>query len=196
MATTTMAGTTAQVRPWPAGGSWNTVTLNAAGLAQKSQTWGTTLRPGTTGQAMNAVNQFFNLGAGTSDRLAQETAHGAGIELRNDATIATAVTTDGVSTNVLDRGETTGVATVTFVTTVGATPSVTVQIEGSLDNSAWSPLSTADSATPTVFSSATFTITTATTTVRIVNPSSAARYIRVTLSATTNVTSTIDVAVN
>lgn len=195
MATITLPGTTAQVRPWPAGGSWNTIT-QTNGLASKSQTWGATLRTGTVPLAMMAVNQFLNLPVGTADRLAQEVAHAAGIELRQDAVLSTAQTTDGVTTNVLDRGESTGVATVTFVTTVGATPTVTVQIEGSPDGSAWSPLSTADSATPNTFSTATFTITTATTTVRIVNPASSARFIRCTLSATTNVTSTIDVAVN
>lgn len=196
MAVITIAGTTLQVRPWPGSAAWNTVTLNSQGLTPKSTTWGKTLPAGTATSAMSAVNQFSNTGVSTADRTAQEILHALGLEVRNDATLATGVTTDGVTTNVFDRGESTGVATMTFVTTVGATPTVTVQVEGSPDNSAWSPLSSADSATPTTFSTATFTITTATTTVRIINPASSARYIRATLSATTNVTSTVDVAAN
>jgi len=195
MAVITISGTTLQVRPWPGAAAWNTITLSALGLAQKSTTWGKTLPPGAATSALSAVNQFSNTGASSADRIAQEIAHGVGLELRNDASLAAAVTTDGVTTNVLDRGETTGPAVVTIVTTVGATPTVTMQLEGSLDNSAWNPLSSADSATPTVFSTATFAITTATTTIRIVNPASAWRYLRLTLSATTNVTSTIDAAV-
>lgn len=194
MAVITLTGTTMQVRPWPAGGAWNSVTISG-GKAQKTTTWGVTLRPGYLTPALWACNQWMNLGAGTADRLAQKRAHGVGLELRDDAALATGQTTDGVTANVLDRGETIGPATVTIVTTVGATPTVTCQLEGSLDNSAWSALSSADSATPTTFTTATFAITTATTTVRIVNPASSWRYLRLTLSATTNVTSTIDAAV-
>jgi hypothetical protein len=194
MAVITLATTTMQVRPWPSAAAWNNVVISG-GKASKSTTWGVTLRPGYSTPALWACNQWMNLGAGTADRLAQKRAHAIGLELRDDASLAAAVTTDGVTTNVLDRGETTGPATVTIVTTVGATPTVTMQLEGSLDNSAWNPLSSADSATPTTFSTATFVITTATTTVRIVNPASTWRYLRLTLSATTNVTSTIDAAV-
>ena len=78
-----------------------------------------------------------------------------------------------------------------ITTTVGSTPTATYQLEGSLDGSAWSPLSSADSGTPTVFSTATFNITTATTVTRIIDPSAAWRFVRVTVSANTNVTSTI-----
>jgi len=129
------------------------------------------------------------------DRIAQEVAHSVGLELRDNANLATAMVGTGVTANVLDRGEQFGVATVTIVTTVGATPTCTYQLEGSADNSGWAVLSSADSATPSTFSTTTFVITTATTTVRIVNPeSTVSRYIRLTLSANTNVTSTIDAA--
>jgi hypothetical protein len=180
MAVITLTGATTQVRPFPAGGAWNTV-LVADMVTSKATTFGVTLRPGYLGAALAACNQWMNAGVGTADRLAQARANAVGLELRDDATIATAITADGV--------------TVTIVTTVGATPTVTFQLEGSLNNSAWNPLSSADSATPTVFTTATFAITTATTTVRIVSPTAAWRYLRLTASATTNVTSTIDVAV-
>lgn len=195
MATIALDTTTLQVRPYPAGGAWNTVTLTGKSAA-KTTTWGVTLRPGFAGQALAACNEFLNCGqAGTADRRAQSLANACGLELRDTAEIATAQAVGGVTANVFDRGEQSGVANVFIVTTIGATPTATYQIEGSADNSSWAPLSTADSATPTTFSTATFVITTATTTVRIVNPASgSARYIRVTVSAVTNVTSTINVA--
>jgi hypothetical protein len=69
-------------------------------------------------------------------------------------------------------------------------------VEGSPNNSDWSALSTADSATPTVFSTDTFDITEASTVVRIIDPAATdARYVRVVLSSNTNVTSTISVAI-
>jgi hypothetical protein len=185
--------TVMQVRP-VTGGAWNNVTQSNR-VAQKSTVWGTTLQPGQLTQALAAANQML-FGGTAPDRLAQKTIRAIGLELRDKAALAVGVTTAGASTNVLDRGDTAGgPASVTITTTVGATPTATYQIEGSPDNAAWSPLSTADSATPTNFSTATFVITTATTVVRIVNPASAWRYLRVTLSAVTNVTSTIDAAV-
>ena len=195
MAVVDLSATTVQVRPYPAGGSWNAITLTSK-VAQKSTTWGATLRPGTLSDLLAACNMFINGGqSGTADRIAQKRARACGFELRDDGTIATGQATGGVTANVFDRGEQSGPALVTIVTTVGATPTATYQVEGSPDNSSWSSLSTADSGTPTTFSTATFAITTATTTVRIVNPASgSARYIRVTISAVTNVTSTIDVA--
>lgn len=196
MAVITLATTTPQVRPYPAGGAWNTITFSN-GIAPKSTTLGVTLPVNQRSQVLAAANIFFNgQAAGTIDRVAQKTARAAGAEFRDTAEIATAQVAGGVTANVFDRGEQSGPATVTIVTTVGATPTCTYQLEGSPDNSAWSVLSSADSATPTTFSTATFAITTATTTVRIVSPTAtSARYIRVTLSAVTNVTSTINAAV-
>jgi hypothetical protein len=186
-------GTVLQSRP-STGGAWNSVTVSGR-TAQKSTTWGKTLAPGQLTQALAAANQMLFGGAGTQDRLAQKTARALGLDLQDKAGLATGQAGAGVTANVLDRGDTQGgPATVTITTTAGATPTATYQIEGSLDNSSWSPLSTADSATPTNFSTATFTITSSTTVTRIVNPSSAWRYLRVTVSAVTNVSSTIDAA--
>jgi len=193
MAVITIDGTTVQVRP-TGNGAWNSVVVTGR-VAQKSTTWGLTLRPGQLGQALAAANEMLNPGTAMHDRLAQSTANALGLELRDNANLATTMVGTGVTANVLDRQEQSGAATIFIVTTVGATPTCTYQLEGSPDNSAWSVLSSSDSATPTVFSTATFTITTATTTIRYVNPAAtSARYIRLTLSANTNVTSTIDAA--
>lgn len=196
MAVITLTGTTPQVRPWPAGGAWNNITVGSTGIPSKGTTLGVTLGSGAKTLALQALGQFLNGGlAGTADQLAQKTAHAVGVELRDTAEIATAQVAGGVTANVLDRGVQSGAASVTIVTTVGATPTATYQLEGSPDNGSWSPLSSADSAAPTVFSSGTFVITTAATTVRLI-PATApnARYIRVTISAVTNVTSTINAA--
>jgi hypothetical protein len=199
MATVTFDAATSQVRPWPAGGTWNTLSQGGSGggkVTQKNTTWGVTLRTGYAPVALGAANQWVNSpSAGTALRMAQEQAHAVGLELRGDVALATGQTGTGATTNVFDRGEQSGQAIITIVTTVGATPTCTYQVEGSPDGTSFSPLSSADSGTPTTFSTATFVITSATTTTRIVNPASgSARFIRLTMSANTNVTNTIDVA--
>jgi hypothetical protein len=194
MAVITLDTTTVQVRPWPAGGAWNNVTV-VNRVAQKATTWGVTFRDGSRAMALMAANEMLNPTTGSHDRIAQETAHAVGIELRDDANLGTGLVGNGVTTNVLDRLTQSGVGTITIVTTVGATPTCTYQVEGSPDNGSFAPLSTADSATPTVFSTGTFVITTATTTVRIIDPAATnARFVRVTTSLNTNVTNTIDAA--
>lgn len=194
MAVITTETTVLQSRP-STGGAWTSVTVSGR-AAQKSTNWGKTLLPGQLTQALAAANQMMFGGAGSQDRLAAKTARALGLDFQDKAGLATGQATAGVTANVLDRGDTQGgPATVSITTTAGATPTATYQIEGSLDNSAWSPLSTADSATPTNFSTTTFAITSSATVVRVVNPSVAWRYLRVTVSAVTNVTSTIDAAV-
>ena len=79
-----------------------------------------------------------------------------------------------------------------LTTTVGATPSATFTVQGSHDNSNWFTLSAADSATPDTFA-ANFVLTTATTVQKLVQPNQKTRYIRVNITANTNVTvTTID----
>lgn len=82
---------------------------------------------------------------------------------------------------------------VRFVTTVGSTPTCTYSIQASLDNSNWFSVRYADSATPTVFSTSTFTLTSATTVVKVVKGAQKYRYLRVVYSSNTNVTNTVDV---
>lgn len=195
MSTLTYLSTTTQVRPWPSSSAWNNVNFAANRIPLKTTTWGVTLTGGGgVGTALRAIGSWLDAGnQGTPTRAAQKIMHALGLELSESAQLSNAQTGNGVSTNVLDRGVSSGPGFVTIVTTVGATPTVTLQMEGSNDNSSFSPLSTADSGTPTAFSTSTFTIVTATTTTRIIDPSASARYIRITYSANTNVTTTATV---
>jgi hypothetical protein len=117
----------------------------------------------------------------------------------NIATLSTAQTGNGVSTNIVDRGGAPstppGPALLRITTTVGATPTCTYSVEGSADGTNWFNVAYADSATPETVSVATFAITTATTVFKIPRPGHPWRYLRITYSANTNVTSTADVAV-
>ena len=82
---------------------------------------------------------------------------------------------------------------VRIVTTVGSTPTCTYQIQGSVDKSNWSNLLYADSSAPTSFSSSTFTLTSATTVVKVIKAAQKYRYVRVVYSSNTNVTNTVDI---
>ena len=123
----------------------------------------------------------------------------AGTGTPNIVTLSSAQTGNGQSTNVADRGTNepnpTGTALLTIVTTVGATPTVTVAIEGSVDNSDWFSVAYATTAAPETVAVTTFAITTATTTRMILRPNHPWRYLRLTYSANTNVTSTATLAV-
>ena len=123
----------------------------------------------------------------------------AGTGTPNIVTLSSAQTGNGQSTNVADRGTNepnpTGTALLTIVTTVGATPTVTVAIEGSVDGSDWFSVAYATTAAPETVAVTTFAITTATTTRMILRPNHPWRYLRLTYSANTNVTSTATLAV-
>lgn len=110
----------------------------------------------------------------------------AGINLAN------AQAGNGVSANILDRGGRLGPALLKIATTIGAGPTCTYAIEGSPGGVDWFPVAYADSATPETLSVATFVITTATTVFKILRPNHPWRFLRVTMSANTNVTNTID----
>ena len=110
--------------------------------------------------------------------------------------LSSAQTGNGASTNVADRGRNAGcTALLKVTTTVGATPTCTYAIEGSADGSDWFAVAYTDQATPETLSVATFAITTATTVRKILRPNHPWRFLRVTMSANTNVTNTIDVTV-
>lgn len=117
------------------------------------------------------------------------------------ATVGTALSTaqggNGASTNYLDTAtrDLPAGALFRFVTTIGATPTCTYQIQGSNDHSSWSSIFAADSATPTTFVSSTFAVTTAGTKFMFVKPGQLFRYLQVTYSLNTNVTNTCDVIV-
>ena len=107
--------------------------------------------------------------------------------------LCTAQTGNGATTNVADRGAIGGgPALLRIVTTVGATPTCTYLLEGSADGTNFFALPYATAAAPETPAVATFAITAATTTLVHVRANHAWRYMRVTMSANTNVTSTID----
>lgn len=114
-------------------------------------------------------------------------------ELPNQVQLSAAQAGNGVSTNVADSGASTGPALLRISSAVGATPTVTVAIEGSMDGVNWYAVPYADSATPETTSVATFVITTATTVYKHLKPGYSWRYLRLTYSANTNVTLTADV---
>jgi hypothetical protein len=113
----------------------------------------------------------------------------------NSARLSDEQTGDGESTNVIDRGAATGPALLTITTAVGATPTCTYAIEGSADGANWFPVSYADPATPDTGAVATFDLTAAGTTLKILRPNQPWRYLRLTYSANTNVTNTADLYV-
>lgn len=111
--------------------------------------------------------------------------------------LSTAQTGDGASTNKLNVG---GVKAyfrcpilIRIVTTVGATPTCTYAIEGSVTGtSGWTALYYSNSATPGTFVNTTFTVTTATTTIKLIKGGQNFRYVRLSYSLNTNVTNTVD----
>ena len=123
----------------------------------------------------------------------------AGTGTPNIVTLSSAQTGTGQSTNVADRGGLVsgivGPALLTIVTTVGATPTVTVAIEGSVDGSDWWNVAYALPATPETVAVANITITSATTTRVILRQNHPWRYLRLNYSANTNVTLTATLAV-
>jgi len=109
--------------------------------------------------------------------------------------LATAQTGNGASTDILDRGARSAPIGLQITSTIGATPTVTVALEGSMDGTTWFAVPYTDPATPDVSSIATFPITTATVTRKYVRGGFPYRFFRCFMSANTNVTLTIDVYV-
>ncbi|MGW0537814.1 hypothetical protein [Streptomyces sp. NPDC003032] len=119
-----------------------------------------------------------------------------GDRLPNAARLSQAQTGNGVSTHIVDRGAAVERPTLLAITTaVGATPTCTYAIEGSADGVTWSALSYADPAAPDTWATATFALTTAGTTLKILRPNQPWRFVRLTYSANTNVTNTADLTV-
>ena len=100
----------------------------------------------------------------------------------------------GTSTHIADRGDYRGPAVLKFVSTIGATPSVTVTIEGSLDGSDWFGLGHAadDVAAPALGN---LVITTAVTQRRFLPTGRPWRYLRLSYTSALNVTLTVDLMV-
>jgi len=94
------------------------------------------------------------------------------------------------STNTLDRGTASSPGAVVVTSTVGATPTVTVNIQGSADGTNFHNIPYALVATPATFVVAAITITTATTTTYLLQTDQPWRYLKLVYSANTNVTLT------
>jgi hypothetical protein len=106
--------------------------------------------------------------------------------------LSIAQTGNGASTNVVDRGPSHKNGIVRILTVAGATPTCTYAIEVSADGTNWVAATYADISTPTTDTTATFVITTSTIVQKIVKSPTTWRYCRVTYSANTNVTNTVD----
>lgn len=105
--------------------------------------------------------------------------------------LAAAQTGNADSTNIADRGLTQSRPGALVVTsTVGATPTVTLNIQGSVDGTNWYNVPYALVATPSTFVVTALTITTATTTTYLLQGGQAWRYLKTVASANTNVTLT------
>lgn len=107
--------------------------------------------------------------------------------------LSTAQTGNADSTNTMDRGYTLGGACILkVVSTIGATPTVTVNILGSADGTNFYNVPYALVATPETPVVAAITITTAVTTLYILRPAQPWRFLKINMSANTNVTLTVD----
>jgi hypothetical protein len=104
--------------------------------------------------------------------------------------LSTAQTGTGDSTNTADRRALGGAAALIITTTVGATPTVTVAIQGSADGTNWWNVAYGLVATPNTVAVANIVITSAVTTNYLLLPNQPWRYLKLVLSANTNVTLT------
>lgn len=96
------------------------------------------------------------------------------------------------STNVADRGGLSGPAALVITNVAGATPTVTVNIQGSVDGVNFFNVPYALVATPSTWVVAALTITTSITTTYLLQPGQAWRYLQIVLSANTNESVTAD----
>lgn len=104
--------------------------------------------------------------------------------------LGTAQTGNGDTTDTLDRGGADGPGVVKLTTTIGATPTCTFDIQGSIDGVTWWNVPYALTATPTTFVVTAITITTAVTNHYLLQTGQPWRYLKVARSANTNVTVT------
>lgn len=116
----------------------------------------------------------------------------AGASGATDAGVAlsTSQTGTGDSTNTLDRGRYTGPGAVVITNVAGATPTVTVNILGSVDGTNFYNIAYSLVATPETVAVAAITITTAATTTYLLRPNHAWRFLKLNYSANTNETLT------
>ena len=112
------------------------------------------------------------------------------IQSGGSAVLGTAQTGNADSTNTADRGLLRGGAALVVTSAVGATPTVKLDIQGSVDGTNWFNVGYALVATPETVAVAQITITTAVTTTYLLRPNHPWRYLKTVYSANTNVTLT------
>src|SRR3990170_1430542 len=108
----------------------------------------------------------------------------------SSAVLGTAQTGNGDTTNTADRGFARGGGAIILTSAIGSTPTVTVNIQGSVDGSTWFNIPYSLVATPRTFVITAITITTAVTTTYLLQELVFWRYLKVVYSANTNVTLT------
>lgn len=116
----------------------------------------------------------------------------AGITTDGGVNLSTAQTGNGDSTNVAFRGARTDGGAVVITSTIGATPTVTVNIQGSVDGVNFFNVPYSLVATPRTFVLTAITITTAVTTTYLLQELVFYQYLKLVYSANTNVTLTAD----
>jgi hypothetical protein len=110
------------------------------------------------------------------------------------ARLSDSQTGNGDSTNILYRGAGSEDGTVVLTSVIGATPTVTVNIQGSVDGTNWANVpyyAGAWAVSPTYVITA-IVITTAVTTMYHIRGTDDYRYLKLAYSANTNVTLTAD----
>lgn len=109
------------------------------------------------------------------------------------AVLSSAQTGTGDSTNTAFRARSNaqaGPGAIVITSTVGATPTVTVNIQGSVDGTNFYNIPYCLVASPETLTVAAITITSAVTTTYLLRPNHAWRYVKLVYSANTNVTLT------
>jgi hypothetical protein len=104
--------------------------------------------------------------------------------------LCSAQTGTGDSTNTILDLDWARPSAVKVTTTVGATPTVTVNIQGSIDGTTFYNIPYALTSAPSTFVLTALTITTAATTVYLLQSGQAWNYVKLVFSANTNVTLT------
>lgn len=108
------------------------------------------------------------------------------------ANMAAAQTGNGDSTNTVLDVDQARVSAIRVTSAIGATPTVTVNIVGSIDGVTFFNIPYALVGAPSTFVLTAITITTAVTTFYILQAGQAWSYVKLVLSANTNVTLTVD----
>jgi hypothetical protein len=117
----------------------------------------------------------------------------AGVQMLGGVVLGTAQTGNVDTTNTAVRGARFGGGAVVITSTIGATPTVTVNIQGSLDGVAFFNVPYALVATPRTFVITAITITTAVTTSYLLQELVPYQFLKCVYSANTNVTLTAGV---